>query len=49
MLADLLGADPSLDGLAELIRERTQGNPFFIEEVVQTLVEAGNLDGERST
>ena len=47
LLADLLGADPSLDGLAELVSERTQGNPFFIEEVVQSLVEAGNLAGER--
>ena len=47
LLADLLGADPSLDGLADLIRERTGGNPFFIEEVVRALVEAGNLEGER--
>ena len=47
LLADLLGSDPSLDGLAELIRERTQGNPFFIEELVQALVEAGSLEGER--
>src|SRR5262249_52820391 len=41
------GCDPSLDGLAELIRGRTQGNPFFIEELVQALVEAGSLRGER--
>jgi class 3 adenylate cyclase/tetratricopeptide (TPR) repeat protein len=47
MLAELLGSDPSLEGLSELIRERTQGNPFFIEEVVQGLVEAGSLEGER--
>jgi class 3 adenylate cyclase/tetratricopeptide (TPR) repeat protein len=47
LLADLLGSDPSLDGLAELVRERTQGNPFFIEELVQALVEAGSLEGER--
>src|SRR5438552_4142233 len=47
LLADLLGADPSLDGLAELIRERTQGNPFFIEELVQALIEAESLQGER--
>jgi class 3 adenylate cyclase/tetratricopeptide (TPR) repeat protein len=46
MLADLLGSDPSLAGLPELVRERTAGNPFFIEEVVQSLVEAGNLVGE---
>jgi class 3 adenylate cyclase/tetratricopeptide (TPR) repeat protein len=45
LLADLLGADPSLDGLLELIRERTEGNPFFIEEMVRALVEEGNLEG----
>jgi predicted ATPase len=38
---------PSLDGLAELVHERTGGNPFFIEEVVRELVEAGYLVGER--
>ena len=47
LLADLLGSDPSLDGLAELIRERTGGNPFFIEELVLALAEAGSLQGER--
>jgi class 3 adenylate cyclase/tetratricopeptide (TPR) repeat protein len=47
MLAELLGSDPSLDGLSELVRERTQGNPFFIEELVQSLIEAGSLEGER--
>src|SRR5262249_3990475 len=47
LLTDLLGSDPSLDGLSELIRGRTQGNPFFIEELVQALVEAGSLRGER--
>jgi class 3 adenylate cyclase len=47
MLDELLGSDPSLDGLSELVRERTQGNPFFIEELVQALAEAGSLEGER--
>ncbi len=45
LLADLVGEDPSLDGLPELIHERTGGNPFFIEEVVRELVEAGYLEG----
>ena len=35
LLRDLAGEDPSLDGLAELIHERTAGNPFFIEEIVR--------------
>ena len=47
LLAELLGSDPSLDGLAELIGERSEGNPFFIEEIVQSLVEDGGLMGER--
>jgi class 3 adenylate cyclase/tetratricopeptide (TPR) repeat protein len=48
LLGDLLGSDPSVAGLADLIRERTGGNPFFIEEVVQSLVEAGTLKGTKS-
>ena len=47
LLADLLGSDPSLNGLPDVIRERTAGNPFFIEEVVRALAEAGNLEGKR--
>jgi class 3 adenylate cyclase/tetratricopeptide (TPR) repeat protein len=47
LLRDLAGDDPSLDGLAELIHERTAGNPFFIEEIVRELGESGNLEGER--
>ena len=47
LLRDLAGEDPSLDGLDELIHERTAGNPFFIEEIVRELAEAGNLEGER--
>jgi class 3 adenylate cyclase/tetratricopeptide (TPR) repeat protein len=47
LLADLLGADPSLARLPALMRERTGGNPFFIEEIVQSLVESGSLVGQR--
>src|SRR5262249_17000871 len=47
LLADLLGMDPSLRRLTERIRERTGGNPFFIEEIVQSLVETGALLGTR--
>ena len=47
LLHDLVGEDPSLDGLAELIHERTAGNPFFIEEIVRELSESGALEGER--
>jgi adenylate cyclase len=47
LLRDLAGEDPSLDGLGDLIHGRTAGNPFFIEEIVRGLAEAGNLEGER--
>ena len=47
LLSDWLGPDPSLAGLAERIRERTGGNPFFMEEVIQAEIDAGTLVGTR--
>ncbi|TFG94314.1 MAG: adenylate/guanylate cyclase domain-containing protein, partial [Myxococcales bacterium] len=47
LLDDLLGRDPSVAGLAARIHQRTGGNPFFTEEVVQGLIESGKLEGER--
>ena len=49
LLLELLGSDPTVAGLRALIRERTGGNPFFIEEVVQSLVESEGLSGSRGT
>ena len=46
LLTFLLGTDSSLAALKPLILERTDGTPFFMEEVVQTLVEDGVLKGE---
>jgi tetratricopeptide (TPR) repeat protein len=46
-LQALLGDDPSLAPLTPLLIARTQGNPFFLEESVRTLVETGVLVGER--
>ena len=46
-LQALLGDDPSLAPLKQLLIARTQGNPFFLEESVRTLVETGTLVGER--
>ena len=46
-LQALLGDDPSLAPLKQLLIARTQGNPFFLEESVRTLVETGVLVGER--
>jgi len=41
----LLGDDASLQPLTQLLITRTQGNPFFLEESVRTLVETGVLVG----
>jgi class 3 adenylate cyclase/tetratricopeptide (TPR) repeat protein len=46
-LQALLGNDPSLKPLTQLLIARTEGNPFFLEESVRTLVETGVLVGER--
>src|SRR5216684_876330 len=47
MLRDHLGNDPSLALLSRNIVERAQGNPFFIEELVNALVERGDFEGEK--
>ena len=47
LLHSLLGNDPSLHALKQLLIARTEGNPFFLEESVRTLVETKALDGER--
>ena len=47
LLADLLGADPGLAPLKDLLIARTEGNPLFLEESVRTLVETKALLGER--
>ncbi|MBV8357653.1 MAG: AAA family ATPase, partial [Deltaproteobacteria bacterium] len=43
MLSALLGDDKDLAPLKQLIIERTQGTPFFMEEMVQALFEEGVL------
>src|SRR5712692_6849582 len=46
LLQALLGDAPSLVPLKQLLIARTEGNPFFLEESVRTLVETGVLVGE---
>src|SRR5262249_53454242 len=43
MLTALLDTEPSFRRLKHQILEKTEGTPFFMEEVVQTLVEEGVL------
>jgi tetratricopeptide (TPR) repeat protein len=47
LLQALLGDKLGLAPLKQLLITRTEGNPFFLEESVRTLVETGVLVGER--
>ena len=47
LLTFLVGNDDSLTTVKPLILEKTEGTPFFMEEVVQTLAEEGVLSGGR--
>ena len=47
LLETLLGGEQSLTPLKQLLITRTEGNPFFLEESVRSLVDDGVLAGER--
>ena len=47
LLHALLGDDGALQQIKRLLIDRTEGNPFFLEESVHTLVETKALAGER--
>ena len=47
LLQALLGTDESVRPLKPFLIERTEGNPFFLEESVRTLAEAQALVGDR--
>jgi class 3 adenylate cyclase/tetratricopeptide (TPR) repeat protein len=47
LLQNHLGDDASLALLTRNIVARAQGNPFFIEELVNALVERGDFEGEK--
>src|SRR5206468_2060990 len=49
LLDALLGAGRPLEPLKRLLLGRTEGNPFFLEESVRTLVETGVVVGERGS
>ena len=44
---ELLGDDRSLRAVRDVLAQRSNGNPFFLEEIVRTLVETKVLVGER--
>jgi predicted ATPase len=45
LLRALVGEDPGLESLKALLIARTEGNPFFLEESVRTLIETKVLRG----
>jgi class 3 adenylate cyclase/tetratricopeptide (TPR) repeat protein len=49
LLRSLLGGDERLAPLRRLLIERTEGNPFFLEETVRALVESRVLEGQPGT
>jgi tetratricopeptide (TPR) repeat protein len=49
LLTTMLGDDPRLEPLRRSLIARTEGNPFFLEESVKTLVETGVLTGQAGT
>jgi pimeloyl-ACP methyl ester carboxylesterase len=46
LLNTLLGDAPALGALKTLLKERTDGNPVFVEECVRALAETGALQGQ---
>ncbi len=47
LVAELLGHDPSVGEISEVIAGRAAGNPFFAEEIIRELADRGVLIGER--
>jgi DNA-binding winged helix-turn-helix (wHTH) protein len=44
-----LGGEPAPAPLVATLHEMTDGNPFFIQEIVRLLIERGRLDAEQAT
>ena len=49
LLDGLLGSGRALESLKRWLIARSEGNPFFLEESVRTLVETGVIVGERGS
>jgi cytochrome P450/class 3 adenylate cyclase/tetratricopeptide (TPR) repeat protein len=49
LLKTLLGDQPALRPVAEMLIERTGGNPFFLEEGVRALIETGVIARDRES
>ena len=47
VICDLIGDDPGLNQVVAHVAERSDGNPFFAEELILSLAQSGVLVGER--
>src|SRR5258707_6500455 len=47
VIRDLIGDGPGLDQVVAHVAERSDGNPFFAEELILSLAQSGVLVGER--
>jgi class 3 adenylate cyclase/tetratricopeptide (TPR) repeat protein len=47
LLDELIGESSELAPVKQFLIQRTKGNPFFLEELVRTMVETGVLQGQR--
>lgn len=47
LVCELLGPDPSVAAIGDVIAARAAGNPLFAEEITRELAERGVLGGER--
>ena len=47
VICDLIGDGPGLDQVVAHVAERSDGNPFFAEELILSLAQSGILLGER--
>jgi class 3 adenylate cyclase/tetratricopeptide (TPR) repeat protein len=45
LLRELVGPERELESLRQMLGTRTEGNPFFLEEMVRSLAETGALAG----
>ena len=49
LVGELLGPDPSVGEISQIIATRAAGNPFFAEEITRELAQRGVLIGERGS
>jgi class 3 adenylate cyclase len=49
LVGELLGPDPSVGEIGEIIAARAAGNPFFAQEITRELAERGVLLGQRGS